>query len=108
MGEPQVKELKSKGVNAALTIPKEKATGWLDGWMLSPGGKDMDLAYAWLDACLSEATGKVMTEKLGYGNTTDLAANKAAGLTYEDKLVWYQLAPDTEFRTNLWNEIKAA
>lgn len=108
MGEPQVKELRAKGVNAALTIPKEKATGWLDGWMLSPSCRDIDLAYAWFDACLSEATGKAMTEKLGYGNTTDLVANKTAGLDYEDKLVWFQLAPDSEYRTNLWNEIKAA
>ena len=108
MGEPQVKELRSKGINAALTIPKEKATGWLDGWMLSPSCRDMDLAYAWFDACLSETTGKAMTEKLGYGNTIDVGANKAIGLDYEDKLVWFQLAPDTEYRTNLWNEIKAA
>ncbi|MCB9992129.1 MAG: extracellular solute-binding protein [Hyphomicrobiaceae bacterium] len=108
MGEPQVKELQAQGVNAALTIPKEKATGWLDGWMLSPSCRDVDLAYAWFDACLSQATGKIMTEKLGYGNTTDLDANAAAGLDYADKLVWFQLAPDTEYRTQLWNEIKAA
>lgn len=108
MGEPQVKSLRKKGVNAALTIPKEKATGWLDGWMLSPGCRNADLAYAWFDTCLAESTGKAMTEKLGYGNTTDLAANKAAGLTYAEKLVWYKLAEDQKFRTKLWNEVKAA
>ena len=32
-------------------------------------------------------TGKVLTEKHGYGNTTNLEVNKAAGLTYGDKLV---------------------
>lgn len=108
MGEPQVKELKKKGVNAALTIPKEGATGWLDGWMLSPGCRDLDLAYAWFNTVLSKTTGKTMTEKLGYGNTTDIAANKAAGLDYADKLTWYKLAPDPEYRTKLWNEVKAA
>ncbi|WP_137929631.1 ABC transporter substrate-binding protein [Mesorhizobium comanense] len=108
MGEPQVKSLKDKGVNAALTIPKEKATGWLDGWMLSPGCRNVELAYAWFDACLAKDTGKSMTTKLGYGNTTDLAANQAAGLTYADKLVWYRMTDDLPLRTKLWNEVKNA
>ena len=32
MGEPQVAGTEGKGVDAALSIPKEKAIGWLDCW----------------------------------------------------------------------------
>jgi putative spermidine/putrescine transport system substrate-binding protein/spermidine/putrescine transport system substrate-binding protein len=108
MGEPQVPALKKKGVNAALTIPKERAVGWLDCWELSAGVKDSDLAHAWINACLEKSTGKVLTEKLGYGNTTNLEVNKAAGLTYGDRLSWLETAENYEKRVATWNEIKAA
>jgi putative spermidine/putrescine transport system substrate-binding protein/spermidine/putrescine transport system substrate-binding protein len=108
MGEPQVPALKKKGINAALTIPKERAVGWLDCWELSAGVKDKDLAHAWINACLEKSTGKVLTEKLGYGNTTNLEVNKAAGLTYGDRLSWLETAENYEKRVATWNEIKAA
>jgi spermidine/putrescine-binding protein len=108
MGEPQVPALKKKGVNAALTIPKERAVGWLDCWELSAGVKDTDLAHAWINACLEKSTGKVLTEKLGYGNTTNLEVNKTAGLTYGDRLSWLETAENYEKRVATWNEIKAA
>ena len=52
MGEPQGHAHQKKGVNAALTIPKEKAIGWLDCWVVSAGARDVDLAHAWINACL--------------------------------------------------------
>ena len=42
MGELQLRALREKGVNAALTIPKEKAIGWLDCWVISAGAKDLE------------------------------------------------------------------
>lgn len=108
MGEPQVPALVKKGVKAALTIPKEKAVGWLDCWELSAGAKDKDLALAWMNACLDGAVGKVLTEKHNYGNTTNVDVNKTAGLTYGDKLSWLETAENYEKRVALWNEIKAA
>ncbi|MFN0114268.1 MAG: PotD/PotF family extracellular solute-binding protein [Paracoccaceae bacterium] len=107
MGEPQVKAIRDKGVNAALTIPKEKAVGWLDCWELSVGVKDSELAHAWINTCLDAATGKAMTEKLGYGNTTNDEVNTTAGLTYGDRLSWLETAESYEGRVALWNEIKA-
>jgi spermidine/putrescine-binding protein len=107
MGEPQVPALKKKGINAALTIPKERAVGWLDCWELSAGVKDADLAHAWINACLQQSVGKVLTEKLNYGNTTNLEVNKAAGLTYGDRLSWLETAENYEKRVATWNEIKA-
>lgn len=108
MGELQLRALQEKGVNAALTIPREKAIGWLDCWVISAGAQDLDLAHAWLDACTAESIGRVVTEKAGYGNTTDLAANDAAGLTYADRLSWLQASESYEKRLAIWNEVKAS
>src|SRR5579885_2904544 len=108
MGEPQVKSLAAKGVDAALTIPKEGAIGWLDCWTVSAGARDVDLAHAWIDACLDRKVGRYLTEKEGYGNTTDVAANQKAGLTYGDKLTFLKTPENFAKRVTLWNEVKAA
>jgi spermidine/putrescine-binding protein len=108
MGEPQVKSLQAKGVDAALTIPKEGAIGWLDCWTISAGAKDVDLAHAWISACLDPKVGRYLTEKEGYGNTTDVAANTKAGLTYGDKLTFLKTPESFSKRVTLWNEVKAA
>jgi len=108
MGEPQLKAVNDKGGNAALTIPKEKAIGWLDCWELSAGAQDLDLAHAWINTCMDKATGEALTTKLGYGNTTNEAVNTAAGLTYGDRLSWLETAENYEARVALWNEIKAS
>jgi putative spermidine/putrescine transport system substrate-binding protein/spermidine/putrescine transport system substrate-binding protein len=50
----------------------------------------------------------VVTEKAGYGNTTNLAANTEAGLTYADRLSWLQASEDYEKRLAIWNEVKAS
>ena len=42
---------------------RRSAIGWLDCWELSAGAKDVDLAHAWINACLDSAVGKVLTEK---------------------------------------------
>jgi putative spermidine/putrescine transport system substrate-binding protein/spermidine/putrescine transport system substrate-binding protein len=107
MGEPQVPALVKKGVKAALTIPKEKAVGWLDCWELSAGVKDSELAHAWVNSCMDAAVGKSLTEKMNYGNTTNPDINTAAKLTYGDKLSWLETAENYEKRVALWNEIKA-
>lgn len=108
MGEPQVPALRAKGVNAALTIPKEGAIGWLDCWTISRGAKDVALAHAWIDACLDQTVGADLSQKLGYGNVTNAEVNAASSLTYGDRLIWLQTPEDIEKRVELWNEIKAA
>ncbi|MBL8583668.1 MAG: extracellular solute-binding protein [Rhizobiaceae bacterium] len=108
MGEPQLPALKKKGVDAALTIPPAGAIGWLDCWTVSSGAQNMDLVYKWLDACLDPAVGAYLSEKLGYGNTTNPPANQASGVTYGDKLIWLQTPENIEKRVQIWNEVKAA
>jgi spermidine/putrescine-binding protein len=108
MGEPQVPGLKAKGIDAAFTIPKEGAIGWLDCWVVSSGTRDVDMSYAWLNACLDKKVGAYLSDKKSYGNTTDAEANVRNGFTYADKLIFLQTPESFEKRVALWNEVKAA
>ena len=108
IGELQQVNLKKAGVDAGLVIPKEGATGWLDCWVVSAGVTDSDLAHSWINNCMGDEVGKILSSKLKYGNTTNQAANEENGLTYADKLFFAQQAEDQEGRTKIWNEIKAA
>jgi len=108
MGEPQVAALKAKGVNAALTIPKERAIGWLDCWVISAGAKDVGLAQKWINACLDKKVGNLLSTKKSYGNTTDADANKSIGMTYGDRLAWLLTPENFEKRVAVWNEVKAS
>jgi putative spermidine/putrescine transport system substrate-binding protein/spermidine/putrescine transport system substrate-binding protein len=108
IGELQQVNLKKLGIDAGLVIPKEGATGWLDCWIISAGVRDGDLAHAWINNCMADSVGSILSTKLKYGNTTNAAANEENGLTYADRLFFAQQAEDQEARTALWNEIKAA
>ena len=108
MGEPQLPALKAKGVDAALTIPPNGAIGWLDCWTISSGAKDLDLVHKWIDANLDPLVGQYLSGTLGYGNTTDAAANDAGNVTYGDKLIWLKTPEDINRRVQVWNEVKAA
>ncbi len=108
MGEPQVPKLIEKGVDAAFTIPKEGAIGWLDCWAISSGAKDAGLAHAWINACLDKSVGDTLTNQLSYGNTTDAAVNASKGFTYADKLIWLETPESFDKRVAVWNEVKAA
>jgi spermidine/putrescine-binding protein len=108
MGEPQVAALKKKGVNAALSIPKEKAIGWLDCWVISAGARDVELAQAWINACLDKKVGNLLSTKKNYGNTTDSDANISIGMTYGDRLAWLLTPENFDKRVAIWNEVKAS
>ncbi|NWB29632.1 ABC transporter substrate-binding protein [Pseudomonas gingeri] len=107
MGEPQAAMLKKRNVNASLTIPKEGAIGWIDCWCISVKARDTGLAHAWVDAMLEKDVGTYISEKTGYGNSTNEDANTRIGLNYSDKLVFLQAPEDFGRRIELWNEIKA-
>lgn len=106
-GEPQAKMLKDRGVNAAFTIPKEGAIGWIDCWAISAAAKNQDLAHKWIDFMLDKRVGNYITTKVGYGNVADAAANDSVGFNYSDKLIWLAAPEDYQKRNNLWNEVKA-
>jgi putative spermidine/putrescine transport system substrate-binding protein len=74
---------------------------------MSAGAADPELALQWINACLGGQVGEVLTNKAGYGNTTNVDVNKAAGFVYGDKLSWLQPAENYEKRVAVWNEVKA-
>ncbi|WP_119271094.1 ABC transporter substrate-binding protein [Taklimakanibacter deserti] len=107
MAEPQVKMIKSKGVDVGLVIPKERAIGWFDCWAITAGARDMDLAYAWIDFFTRKEVGAALSATHEYGNSVDQAANEAIGLDYADRLTFLDAPEDFAKRVNLWNEVKA-
>ena len=104
MGEFQTVELANRGYDVVYSIPKEGGIGWLDTWALSKGVKDSECAHQWVNHYLNGHTGPTMTEKNGYGNTTD----ESPGLDYADKLVWLRPVENFDRRVKVWNEVKAA
>jgi putative spermidine/putrescine transport system substrate-binding protein/spermidine/putrescine transport system substrate-binding protein len=108
MGETMGTLIQDRGVNAMWTIPKEKAIGWLDCWVVSAGATDVDLALAWINACLEPEVGNLLSTKWSYGNTTDAATNEEIGMTYGDQLAWLLTPEDFEKRVAIWNEVKAS
>ena len=108
MGETMASMIEDLGVNVGLTIPKEKAIGWLDCWVVSAGATDMDLALAWINACLEPEVGNLLSTKWSYGNTTDAATNEEIGMTYGDRLAWLLTPENFEKRVAIWNEVKAS
>jgi putative spermidine/putrescine transport system substrate-binding protein/spermidine/putrescine transport system substrate-binding protein len=108
MGETMATMIKDLGVNVGLTIPKEKAIGWLDCWVVSAGARDTDLALAWINACLEPKVGNLLSTRFSYGNTTDAATNESIGMTYGDKLSWLLTPENFEKRVQIWNEVKAS
>jgi spermidine/putrescine-binding protein len=108
MGETMGTLIQERGVNAQWVIPKEKAIGWLDCWVVSAGARDVDLAHAWIDACMTPEVGNVLSDRFSYGNTTDEAVNEEIGMTYGDQLSWLLTPEDFERRVQVWNEVKAS
>ena len=104
MGEFQTVELANRGYDVVYSIPKEGGIGWLDTWALSKGVQDSECAHQWVNHYLNGHTGPTMTEKNGYGNTTD----ESPGLDYADKLVWLRPVENFDRRVQVWNEVKAA
>ncbi len=104
MGELQGSKLKDDKFKAAYIIPDEGALGWIDTWAMTSGVRNKDLAQAWVNFFLSKKISESMTTKHGYGNTV----SNSAGLNYAAKLKWIVPYEDFAWRTDVWNEIKAA
>ncbi|UCH24945.1 MAG: extracellular solute-binding protein [Trueperaceae bacterium] len=103
MGEFQAVDLRDRGYNVEYIIPDEGGIGWLDTWAMSKGVQDVECAQAWVDFFLRPELGTDMSVKYGYGNTTA----EVEGLDYAGRLTWLAPAEDFNWRTQVWNEIKA-
>ena len=104
MGEFQAVGLADRGFDVVYSIPDEGGIGWLDTWALSRGVEDSDCTHKWVNHYLNGMTGPQMTEKNGYGNTTD----ESPGLDYADRLIWLRPVENFDRRVEVWNEVKAA
>jgi putative spermidine/putrescine transport system substrate-binding protein len=103
--EYRIKLLEARGYdNYVLTVPEEGAIGWLDVYTVSTGVGDEDLAYAWINFILEKRISEQLSERLGYPN----AVTESGLIDYADKLTWLKAVEDFTWRTNVWNEIKAA
>jgi spermidine/putrescine-binding protein len=107
MAEPQVEMIRKRGVDVALTIPREGAIGWIDCWAISAGVRDVRLAHAWIDMMTRQDRGTYLSRRHRYGNVVDAAANRAIGLDYADRLKFLDAPEDFTRRANLWNAVKA-
>ena len=104
MGEFQAVNLRERGYNVEYIIPEEGGVGWLDTWAMSSGVQDTECAHQWVNFFLQPEIGAAMGETYGYGATTV----EVEGLDYADRLVWLAPAEDFNWRTEVWNEVKAA
>ena len=77
------------------TIPTFRPDGWMR--RSATGGVKVGNGQ-------KRGSGPTMTEKNGYGNTTD----ESPGLDYADKLVWLRPVEDFDRRVMVWNEVKTA
>ncbi|MGH2620267.1 MAG: ABC transporter substrate-binding protein, partial [Anaerolineales bacterium] len=113
--------LLDEGVPVEYIEPVEGRLGWVCGYGISSGARDLELAHEFLDALLAPASMAYLTDYYYYG-----AAN-AASLEIADPdivalldlsepqvlaraTVFYEGLTDEqrEFMTSMWDEVKAA
>lgn len=111
---------KTENIPAEYITPKEGRLGWVCGYAISSKAKNVDLAYAYLDALLDPAAMAAMANENGYG-----AANTAAIPLLDPELVatmgldkpeildstnFYRplTSEQRELFTGMWSEVKAA
>lgn len=100
--ETTAKQAKDKGVNIAMTVPKESSIGWIDNWNISAGVRNKELAEKWLNWVISKENSAMMAEKMGY----NVCSNTTEGVDYAGRLTWIQPRGDYERLSKFWNETK--
>jgi spermidine/putrescine transport system substrate-binding protein len=113
--------LKKSGKPISYQAPKEGAIGWVDGWALSKGAKNVDQAYAFLNYLHSPEGAAKVAEGSGYNpsgvGADKLLSDKARGIFNEaypgasvDKMWWRPVEPSwfAELRSQYAEKYKAA
>ena len=113
--------LKKSGKPVSYQAPKEGAIGWVDGWALSKGAKNVDQAYAFLNYLHSPEGAAKVAEGSGYNpsgvGADKLLSDKARGIFNEaypgasvDKMWWRPVEPSwfAELRSQYAEKYKAA
>ncbi len=113
--------LLDEGVDVQYIEPVEGRLGWVCGYGIAKGAKDVELAHDFLDALLAPASMAFLTDQYYYGAANVLSLQIADPgivdlLDLDDpgvlaqKTVFFQTLTDEqrEFMTSMWDEVKTA
>jgi putative spermidine/putrescine transport system substrate-binding protein/spermidine/putrescine transport system substrate-binding protein len=113
-----LRRLRERGLNIMEADPKEGIIGWCDGWAISKGTQDVELAHKWIDHCLSKDTQLNLLRMSSYAvpnrdvvdelTDEEIAAFHMDDPEYSLKLKLMKPPEDLEKRIKIWNEVKAA
>jgi len=115
----QVAELQKKGIPVKEFLPKEKADGWVDNWMIVKGSPNTDCAYKYINFMESPRGQCGVSSVTGYSAANPVAAKSCMtpeefhakhedDISYVNDLVMWQAPARLDVYTNTWNAVKAA
>lgn len=118
-GGYQVAELQKQGIPVKEFLPKEKADGWADNWMIVKGSPNADCAYEYINFTTSARGQCGISSVTGYSAANPVAAKTCMtpeeftakhqdDIGYVDSLVMWEQPERLDVYTNTWNAIKGA
>ena len=117
-GTMSTMRLQERGLNAKEGSPKEGLLGWCDGWAISKGSQDIDLALEWINFVISADVQVTVLRKSLYPvvnrKVVEQLTPEEIKLFHMDdpeyslKLVLMTPPEDLPKRLKIWNEVKAA
>jgi putative spermidine/putrescine transport system substrate-binding protein/spermidine/putrescine transport system substrate-binding protein len=118
-GGYQVAELQKQGIPVKEFLPKEKADGWADNWMIVKGSPNADCAYQYINFTTSARGQCGISSVTGYSAANPVAAKTCMtpeeytakhqdDIGYVDSLVMWEQPERLDVYTNTWNAIKGA
>jgi spermidine/putrescine transport system substrate-binding protein len=118
-GGYQVAELQKQGIPVKEFLPKEKADGWADNWMIVKGSPNEDCAYKYINFTTSPRGQCGISSVTGYSAANPVAAKACMtpdefkekhqdDIGYVNSLVMWEQPDRLDVYTNAWNAIKGA
>lgn len=116
-GGYQVAELEKQGIPVKEFLPKEKADGWVDNWMIVKGSPNVDCAYQYINFTTSARGQCGISTVTGYSASNPVAAKECMtpeeysakhqdDIDYVNSLVMWEQPDRLDVYTNVWNAIK--
>ena len=118
-GGYQVAELQKQGIPVKEFLPKEKADGWVDNWMIVKGTSNADCAYQYINFTTSARGQCGISTVTGYSAANPVAAKECMSpeeysekhqddIDYVNSLVMWEQPDRLDVYTNTWNAVKGA
>lgn len=113
----QVAELQKQGIPVKEFLPKEKADGWVDNWMIAKGSANTDCAYQYINFTTSARGQCGISSVTGYSAANPVAAKECMSpeeysakhqddINYVNSLVMWEQPDRLDVYTNVWNAVK--